>query len=106
MTIAIKTLQIDSLPVRIYDTQANLAREVARVAHEHLTDVLARKGSGTFGPGQPPGAPPESLSVPRLAFSALTAGASSATWVPTIVVTVPSSAVVGSYHGTITHSVA
>jgi glucosamine-6-phosphate deaminase len=45
MTIAIKTLQIDSLPVRIYETQADLAREVARTAHDHLTDVLAQKGS-------------------------------------------------------------
>ena len=45
MTTAIKTLQIDSLPVRIYETQADLARDVARTAHEHLSDVLARKGS-------------------------------------------------------------
>ena len=45
MTIAIKTLQIDSLPVRVYETQADLAREVARTAHDHLTDVLAQKGS-------------------------------------------------------------
>ncbi|MCI0351234.1 MAG: 6-phosphogluconolactonase, partial [Acidobacteriales bacterium] len=45
MTTAIKTLQIDSLPVRIYETQADLARDVARMAHEHLSDVLARKGS-------------------------------------------------------------
>ena len=45
MTIAIKTLQIDSLPVRVYETQADLAREVARTAHDHLTDVLAQKGA-------------------------------------------------------------
>ena len=45
MTIAIKTLQIDSLPVRIFETQADLAREVARTAHDHLTDTLAQKGS-------------------------------------------------------------
>jgi glucosamine-6-phosphate deaminase len=45
MTIAIKTLQIDSLPVRIYKTQADLARDVAGIAYEYLTDVLARKGS-------------------------------------------------------------
>src|SRR5688572_15934265 len=45
MTVAIKTLQIDSLPVRIYETQADLARDVARVAHEHLSEALARKGS-------------------------------------------------------------
>lgn len=45
MTIAVKTLQIDSLTIRIYETQADLARDVARVAHEHLMDALARKGS-------------------------------------------------------------
>jgi glucosamine-6-phosphate deaminase len=45
MTTAVKTLQIDSLPVRIYQTQTDLARDVARIAHEHLTDVLARRGS-------------------------------------------------------------
>jgi glucosamine-6-phosphate deaminase len=45
MTIAIKTLQIDSLPVRIYKTQEDLARDVAGIAHEYLTDVLGRKGS-------------------------------------------------------------
>ena len=45
MTKAIKTLQIDSLPVRIYETQADLARDVARTAHEHLSNVLARNGS-------------------------------------------------------------
>src|SRR5687767_3881873 len=45
MTIAIKTLQIDSLPVRIYQTQTDLARDVAGIAHDHLSDVLARKSS-------------------------------------------------------------
>src|SRR3954468_25091216 len=45
MTVAIKTLQFESLPVRIYATQVDLARDVARIAHEHLTEVLARKGS-------------------------------------------------------------
>ena len=45
MTVAIKTLQFESLPVRIYATQVDLARDVARIAHEHLSEVLARKGS-------------------------------------------------------------
>ena len=45
MTTAVKTLQIDSLPVRIYQTQMDLANDVARIAHEHLSDVLARRGS-------------------------------------------------------------
>jgi len=45
MTIAPKTLQIDSLPVRIYENQMELAQDVARIAHEYLTAVLKRKGA-------------------------------------------------------------
>ena len=45
MTMAPKTLQMDSLPVRIYDNQTDLAQDVARLAHEYLTAVLKRKGS-------------------------------------------------------------
>jgi glucosamine-6-phosphate deaminase len=45
MTMAIQTLQIDFLPVRIYQTQTDLARDVARIAHDYLTDVLAHKNS-------------------------------------------------------------
>jgi glucosamine-6-phosphate deaminase len=43
MTTAIKTLHVDSLPVRIYQNQPDLAQDVARTAHEYLTDLLARK---------------------------------------------------------------
>src|SRR2546426_1498783 len=45
MTIAPKTLEIDSLPVRIYENQMELAQDVARIAHEYLTAVLKRKGA-------------------------------------------------------------
>lgn len=48
MTTATKTPPIDCLPVRIYETQADLARDVARIAHEYLSDALARKGSAAI----------------------------------------------------------
>jgi len=66
-------------------------------------------GSGTFTPGQPTTAQRVALSttVPLTAMS-LTggAGSNSATWDPTLVVSVPASAVAGTYSGTVTHSVA
>jgi hypothetical protein len=67
----------------------------------------ASTGVGVFTPGQLTGAVAESLSASRTAFAATaTVGNTSATWNPTVVVTVPSTAVVGTYSGTITHSAA
>jgi hypothetical protein len=66
----------------------------------------ATTGAGAFTPGQPTQANAVSLSSSRVAFGAAAAGATSASWQPTIEVAVPSSAVVGQYQGTITHSVA
>ena len=64
-------------------------------------------GVAVFTPGQLTGLLAEDLSASRTAFEATaTVGNNSATWNPTVVVTVPSSAVVGTYSGTITHSVA
>ncbi len=40
-----KTLQVDSLPVRIYSTQLDMARDVARIAQAYLRETLAAKGS-------------------------------------------------------------
>jgi hypothetical protein len=58
-------------------------------------------------PGQLTSVQKESLSVPRTAFSALGSLVSNSTsWNPTIVVSIPAKAIVGSYTGTITHSVA
>jgi hypothetical protein len=49
----------------------------------------------------------QSLSVPRTAFTlTLGVGDNSATWNPTLIVSVPASAVAGVYTGTVTHSVA
>ena len=64
-------------------------------------------GTGTFTPGQASPAAAVNLTVPRTAFT-LTAGSSvnSASWNPTLSVSVPAAALAGTYTATITHSVA
>lgn len=60
---------------------------------------------GAFTPGQTAAA--QDLSTSRTAYSAtLTIGNTEVTWNPTVTVNLPSSAVVGTYEGTITHSLA
>lgn len=69
--------------------------------------ATATTGSGTFGPGQPAAANAQPMATQIIAFSALTTvGDSSATWSPTVVVSIPRGVVAGQYQGTITHSVA
>ena len=69
--------------------------------------ATATSGAATFLPGQATAAVAQTRDVSRTAFSAVTAsGGSSATWAPSIHISVPSSAVSGQYQGTITHSVA
>lgn len=41
----LKTFQVDSLPVRIYANQGEMARDVARIAQACLRETLAAKGS-------------------------------------------------------------
>jgi large repetitive protein len=69
--------------------------------------VTSITGSGTFTPGQANAAAAVNLTVPRTAFT-LTSGspANSATWNPTLSVSIPAAAVAGTYIATITHSVA
>lgn len=69
--------------------------------------ATASAGVGVFTPGQLTGALAESLSASRTAFSASAAvGNNSATWNPSVVITIPADAVVGTYAGTLTHSAA
>jgi hypothetical protein len=69
--------------------------------------ATATSGTAMFVPGQTASDPAQHLGLPRTAFSAVTSsGGTSATWNPTIVVELPSTAISGQYHGTITHSVA
>ena len=70
--------------------------------------VVTKSGPGTFTPGQPTGNVSVSLDTSRTAFSYGTSVtvASSVTWRPTLRVSVPVTAVTGTYTGTVTHSVA
>jgi hypothetical protein len=59
-------------------------------------------GTGTFTPGSG-----GALSTAQTAFTATAeTGVTSCSWSPTVTVTLPSAVVVGTYTGTITHSVA
>lgn len=64
-------------------------------------------GAGTCTPGQPTAAQAVPLNTARTAFTR-TGGANDHTcsWNPTVIVTVPTTAVAGTYTGTITHSAA
>jgi hypothetical protein len=69
--------------------------------------ATATTGDGTFTPGQATAGDAVVIATAQTAFSEDGgAGDNSATWNPTIVVAVPSSAVGGIYTGTVTHSVA
>ncbi|MCA2219677.1 RCC1 domain-containing protein [Nonomuraea aurantiaca] len=68
----------------------------------------AQSGGGTRTPGQPLSTQKVALSAPLTAFSGRKTSlfAQSTGWQPTLVITIPDSAVAGTYTGTITHSVA
>jgi hypothetical protein len=68
--------------------------------------ATATTGTGTFTPGQAAAGDAVVLSEQRTAFS-LTGGVGSntASWNPTLVIDVPAAAVVGTYTGTVTHTV-
>ncbi|MEU8035984.1 hypothetical protein [Streptosporangium sp. NPDC049078] len=63
--------------------------------------ATATTGQGTFTPG-----PGGIINVPRVAFTGTNlVGNNTATWNPTLTVTIPTTAVGGTYSGTVTHSV-
>jgi hypothetical protein len=68
--------------------------------------ATATSGAGVFVPGQATAllAAPLAATVPAFSVTGVVAG-TSATWRPTIVVRIPIGVVVGTYQGTITHSV-
>jgi hypothetical protein len=69
--------------------------------------ATATTGTGTFVPGQADAAAAQSMDTSRTAFSKTTgSGNNSATWNPTLVTNVPAQAVMGTYTGTVSHSVA
>lgn len=66
----------------------------------------ASTGTAVRLPGQATLLNAQDMSVSRTAFSATgVVGNNSTTWVPTVVVSIPSDSVAGTYSGTITHSV-
>ncbi|MEV6209721.1 hypothetical protein [Kitasatospora sp. NPDC051914] len=67
----------------------------------------ATTGTGTFTPGQATSGQAQTLDTTRTAYS-LSGGTgnNSATWNPTLAITIPAGAVNGIYTGTVTHSVA
>ncbi|HVF04206.1 MAG TPA: hypothetical protein VNA20_05145 [Frankiaceae bacterium] len=68
--------------------------------------ATASTGTAVRVPGQATALNKEALGASRTAFSATgVVGNNTATWVPTVVVNIPSGAVAGTYSGTITHSV-
>lgn len=69
--------------------------------------ATATTGVGVFTPGQLTAILAQTLASSRTAFTlALGVGNNSATWDPSLIVAVPAAAVVGTYTGTVTHSVA
>jgi hypothetical protein len=68
--------------------------------------ATATTGTGTFTPGQADATAAMNLTASRTAFS-LTGGSStnSASWNPTLSISVPTAAIAGTYTATITHSV-
>jgi hypothetical protein len=68
--------------------------------------ATASSGTAVRVPGQATALLAQDLGAARTAFSATgVVGNNSTTWVPTVVVNIPSDAVAGQYSGTITHSV-
>lgn len=69
--------------------------------------ATSTSGTGVFLPGQLLAGNKVTLGASRTAFSAsAVVGNNTAAWDPTVIVNIPSAAVVGTYTGTITHSVA
>jgi hypothetical protein len=68
--------------------------------------TTAFTGVAVLVPGQPLAVNAVDMSVSRTAFSATgVVGNNSATWIPSVVVNIPSDSVAGTYSGTITHSI-
>ncbi|WP_354645329.1 hypothetical protein [Kitasatospora camelliae] len=63
-------------------------------------------GTVTATPGQNDASNKQALSSARTAFASTGNGNNSTSWSPTVVITLPAAAVVGTYTGTVTHSVA
>ncbi|MER6616403.1 hypothetical protein [Streptomyces xantholiticus] len=84
------------------------ARQISRSQFSYWSGPATRtSGPGTRVPGQATSGQAQSLTVPRTAFAKTSGSGNNTTaWQPTLVVAVPTTAVGGTYTGTVTHSVA
>jgi hypothetical protein len=91
-----------------FTTGGGTADEIIGKANVSYYSGIATSSTGTAVrvPGQATALNAQDLSVSRTAFSATgVVGNNATTWVPTVVVSIPSDSVAGQYSGTITHSV-
>jgi hypothetical protein len=78
-----------------------------RVSYWSGTATATSGSVGTLTPGQSSSSAAQTLDTPRTAFSRSGSPVShSVTWNPSLIVSVPLTAVAGTYSGTVTHSVA
>jgi len=78
------------------------AADIPAADVSYSAGLATTTGTGVFAPG-----PGGALGAAKTAYGATAeSGSTTASWNPTITVTIPSSAVAGTYTGTITHSVA
>ena len=90
-----------------FSTTGEGAPAIAKANADYWSGAATTSGTATFLPGQLLAANKVTLAAARTAYSASAiVGNNSATWNPTMSVTIPAAAVAGSYTGTITHSVA
>lgn len=108
--------------VTVTDTRGNLAATWTAVVSSTdwttgtaTADETIAKANVGYAPGATTASSPVggvftpgvtgALGSPRTAYAAVAVGNNSASWNPTLTVTLPAQAVVGTYTGTITHSV-
>lgn len=86
---------------------ASADETIAKALVDYYSGIAtASSGTAVRVPGQATALLAESMSAAVTAFSATgVVGNNSTTWDPTVVVNLPSDSVVGTYSGTITHSV-
>ena len=91
-----------------FTTGAATADEtIAKASADYWSGAAVTSGTGVFLAGQLLATNKVTLAESRTAYSASAiVGNNTAAWNPTVIVNVPSDAVVGTYSGTITHSVA
>ncbi|MEY2424524.1 MAG: hypothetical protein QOI61_96 [Actinomycetota bacterium] len=100
---------VATVTTTVFTTGAGTANETIQKSSISYWSGPATTATGTLSvtPGQANAGAAQSLLIPRTAFSAVGLLLSiTVAWNPTLIVNIPTSAVAGTYTGTITHSVA